>query len=91
MKYVMAMQKPVHITRAYLLGENERLLVPMPEGNVLAEPGDWILADEKNKLSTCKDKEFFETYEIARIVDCKGGFDDYEYRNSRGSSPTLHF
>lgn len=41
-----------------------RIVIPTLEGNMLCEPGDWIIKGIKGELYPCQDEIFKATYEV---------------------------
>ena len=52
--------------------QDERLLITTLEGNIYAEPGDWIIRGVKGELYPCKPDIFEATYEpVTEAMEAK--------------------
>jgi hypothetical protein len=49
--------------RTFLDYDSLVLIVPTPEGNMMAHVGDWIIKGDKGELAVCKPDIFEATYE----------------------------
>jgi hypothetical protein len=55
------------------MGETTTLAIRTLEGEMLAQPGDWIICGVKNELYPCREDIFAETYEpVADAEVCRG-------------------
>jgi len=45
------------------IGDTTTLAIKTPDGEVIADPGDWIVKGARAAFSTCKPDDFAATYE----------------------------
>ena len=50
--------------RVVLSGRNGSLIIQTPEGDMTANPGDWVIKGVKGELYPCKPDVFEATYEV---------------------------
>jgi hypothetical protein len=55
------------------MGETTTLAIRTLEGEMLAQPGDWIICGVKNELYPCREDIFAETYEPVTDAEVRRG------------------